>query len=158
MSYEPTQEECGRVVERNVNLCVTGVVEKLFEHEPELREDCENLWLHICPECGESVPQDAVYDGTDAAGDPAYQCTHCESYIDLDACDTEPQEVYEWWAVSDWFADRLAEHDEVLHRDLYGLTVWGRCATGQAILLDCVTVAITRALHESIGQGDSDHG
>lgn len=153
MSYEPTQEECGRVVDRDVLLNVNGVVEKLFEHEPDLRDDCENAWVRQCPECGECVPQDAEMADEDADGVPAHQCAHCKNYIDLDICDTEPQEVYEWWAVSSWLADRLAEHDEVLHRDLYGLIVWGRCTTGQAILLDGVIVAITRELHERTNGG-----
>ena len=32
--------------------------------------------------------------------------------------------------------NRLEERGEVIERDFYGLTIWGRACTGQAILLD----------------------
>jgi hypothetical protein len=46
-------------------------------------------------------------------------------------------EVYEHWAVSRWLGRRLEAKDEVVG-DLDGLTIWGRCTTGQAIHMDCV--------------------
>lgn len=51
--------------------------------------------------------------------------------------DSEPREIYEWWAVSRWFYEKLkAKEQPVLE---YGCTyLWGRCCTGQAILLDHV--------------------
>lgn len=46
-------------------------------------------------------------------------------------------EVYEHWLVSDWLLDRLKEENEpILETDFE--TWWGRCCTGQAILLDHV--------------------
>lgn len=51
------------------------------------------------------------------------------------------KEVYEWWLVDEWFADRLNEHEEPLIRNEYG-TWWGRTCTGQAIYIDCVIEAI----------------
>jgi hypothetical protein len=51
-------------------------------------------------------------------------------------------EIYEHWIVSERLADRLEQHGEVIERDFYGLTVWGRATTGQAILLDGVICAI----------------
>lgn len=47
-------------------------------------------------------------------------------------------EVYEHWIVSDWLAARLIEAGETVVRDVAGLTVWGRCTTGQAISMDGV--------------------
>lgn len=55
-----------------------------------------------------------------------------------------PIEVYEWWAVSDWFGGRLKEHDHMVI-NVGMLTVWGRTTTGQAIYLDGVVEAITEA-------------
>jgi len=165
MSYNPSenefQEDCGRLVERNVHLCVSCIVERLFEHEPDLRyECCDNLYLPVCPECGNQLsPTKEPVDPGDEEGDEVYICSYCERHIaDLSECDSEPQEVYEWWAVSSWLADRLREQDEVLCDDLYGLTVWGRCTTGQAIAIDGVIRTITRELHEKYSQGESDHG
>ena len=46
-------------------------------------------------------------------------------------------EVYEWWAVSDFFARDLEAKGEVIYRG-GDCPIWGRCATGQAIALDGV--------------------
>jgi hypothetical protein len=48
------------------------------------------------------------------------------------------REAYEHWIVSDWLADKLEERGEMIVRDFLGLTIWGRCTSGQAILLDGV--------------------
>ena len=46
-------------------------------------------------------------------------------------------EVYEHWIVSGWLARKLKGRGEVTG-DLCGLTIWGRCTTGQSICLDRV--------------------
>lgn len=50
----------------------------------------------------------------------------------------EYAEVFEWWAVSDWLGEKLAEKDEVIIDNIWGKTYWGRCTTGQAIYIDGV--------------------
>ena len=47
-------------------------------------------------------------------------------------------EVLEYWIVTGWLADKLEAKGERVERNFYGLTLWGRCCTGQAILLDRV--------------------
>lgn len=47
-------------------------------------------------------------------------------------------EVFEWYIVSDYLAEKLAEKKEVIAMDFLGLTIWGRQCTGQAISLDNV--------------------
>jgi hypothetical protein len=47
-------------------------------------------------------------------------------------------EVYEHWIVSTYLAGKLREHGETVVDDVAGLTVWGRCTTGQAISMDYV--------------------
>lgn len=154
---EPTQEQCGRIVEHEVYLCVTGMVEQLHKHEPEMLEELDHMWVRVCDHCGEHLPADAEnvddYDDDDdlpgeliASG--AYKCS-CGEFLDADQDGTEPVELYEWWAVSSWLADHLETHGHVVNRDCYGLIVWGRPTTGQAIKLDGVIVEITRALHEA---------
>ena len=49
----------------------------------------------------------------------------------------EYPEVYEFWAISDWLADRLKEEGEVIF-EMLDFNVWGRQTTGQAIMLDNV--------------------
>ena len=59
----------------------------------------------------------------------------CDEF-EVDMSDFE-RDVYEYWLVSDWIAEKLEKKGEVIG-DLYGLTIWGRCCTGQAIYLDQV--------------------
>jgi len=74
------------------------------------------------------------------------------------ACDhfrIEPHtnEAYEHWAVSDWFADKLRERGEMIG-ELFGLTIWGRCTTGQSISMDSVVQSI--AIEMEILQGQKN--
>jgi Protein of unknown function (DUF3768) len=64
--------------------------------------------------------------------------------------DIEPQqtEIYEHWIVSEWLAGQLEQRGEVIERNFYGLTVWGRACTGQAIKLDGVICDIYDDLHK----------
>ena len=54
-------------------------------------------------------------------------------------------EVYEHWIVSDWFGRKLSEKGEIVN-DLCGLTIWGRCTSGQAIYIDSVVEQIVEDL------------
>lgn len=50
--------------------------------------------------------------------------------------DNEPQEIYEWWRVTDsWLASKFEEIGEPILDNDYG-TWWGRTCSGQAIWLD----------------------
>jgi len=49
----------------------------------------------------------------------------------------ESAEVYEWWEVGSWLAERLEAEGECVIRNGYG-DWWGRCCTGQAVYLDNV--------------------
>lgn len=55
------------------------------------------------------------------------------------------KEIYEWWVVTDWLAGKLEQHDEPILRSDFE-TWWGRCCTGQAILLDSVIEKIYDSL------------
>lgn len=63
----------------------------------------------------------------------------CSKY-DLDY---DYDEVYEHWVVSDWLARKLGERGEITG-DVAGLTVWGRCCTGQSISMDSVVQDIAK--------------
>ena len=58
------------------------------------------------------------------------------------------QEVYEFWAVSSWFAEKLKAHGELV-ADFFDLIIWGRQTTGQLICMDAVIDDITRELFAS---------
>lgn len=57
----------------------------------------------------------------------------CDEY----GLDPDELEVYEHWIVSDWLQRKLAERGEVTG-DFAGLSIWGRCTTGQSISMDGV--------------------
>ncbi len=54
----------------------------------------------------------------------------------------DDRDALEHWIVSDWLAEKLARHNEIIDADFAGLAIWGRTATGQAIQYDDVIVAI----------------
>jgi hypothetical protein len=61
--------------------------------------------------------------------------------------DIEPhqREVFEHWAVTKWFGEKLASYGEKVDFDFCNLVVWARTTTGQAILLDHVIGQIVDA-------------
>ena len=63
----------------------------------------------------------------------------------------EPQEILEWWVISNWFAEQLKEHGEPVLENDYG-TWWGRTTTGQAIKLDDVITEIREELENKINK------
>jgi hypothetical protein len=60
------------------------------------------------------------------------------TFCDFQRVDPDTIEIYEHWVVSSWLAGRLEERGEAVSRDFFGLTVWGRATTGQAISIDGV--------------------
>lgn len=119
--YKPVCPECGSSYgfeEIEVAYqCGHWRCDTIFENKPE-----------ICPECEDEEKE------FEEIG--AYKCENCGHLLgSIDDLDTEPQEIYEWWMVSGWFAQKLADIGEcVLHDE----GIWGRGCTGQAILLDWV--------------------
>ena len=78
-----------------------------------------------------------------------------EEIIEEENLDLEYDEVLEHWIVSDWLADELAERGEAVAEDFFGLTIWGRTTSGQAILLDSVIEEIGRDM--GILEGQENH-
>lgn len=64
-------------------------------------------------------------------------------------CNVEPEtcEVLEHWIVSNWLAERLSEKGESVG-EWCGLTIWGRCTSGQAICADGIIERIHADLTE----------
>ena len=70
-----------------------------------------------------------------------------------DEDDIQPQEIYEWYLVTDWLADQLAEHGEPVIRngEICG-SLWGRTCCGQMIICDGVIEQIASDLEILEGQ------
>lgn len=78
------------------------------------------------------------------------KCTDCGEYVFESNAKEENNEAYEWWFVTDWFAEKLAEHGEMVIRGWHN--VWGRGCSGQAILLDWVIGKIAEEMEILEGQ------
>lgn len=135
------QEECRKLVGREVYYCVSTLVSDLAQEGKYLDELMPVLarenyidaaWEHIRSQSElNKAEQDALISATE---DEDYARNYCDENR------TEPYitEAYEHWIVSDWLATKLEEHGEMVIRDFMGLTIWGRPTTGQAIYIDCV--------------------
>ena len=94
-------------------------------------DDVANGHENRCPDCGE-LTTEADTDADDWDGQD-HRCTSCEWTGDYP--NSDPQEVMEWWLVDSWLGDRLKELGHVILTDGQS-TWWGRCCTGQGIILD----------------------
>ena len=80
----------------------------------------------------------------------AHKCDGCGHYVeDTSNLSTKPQEVYEWWIVSNWMIEKLRVHGEVV---IPHLNIWGRTCTGQAIFLDGIISRICQEMGILDGQ------
>jgi hypothetical protein len=107
------QEDLRKFVEEEVYTCQSSLVDGLLNKGIFNYEDIENYY--------EPAVKDDIEDEIQK--------------------EKEPQEIYEWWVVSDWLVIMLRKAGEPILNNDYG-TWWGRCSTGQAILLDGVIEAI----------------
>jgi hypothetical protein len=82
--------------------------------------------------------------------DKVYEAIRDE-IAELENLESEPQEVFEWWAVSEYLYRKLKESGEVVC-DCGSCYVWGRTTTGQAILLDGVISEICGEMEILQGQ------
>jgi hypothetical protein len=129
MDYQSStnQKILGEFVARDVTINASQLVTDLLGKGLLEYEDIENYYQP----CGECVMC--------RAGD----FNHCE--------DTQAQEIYEWWFVTKWLYKKLKSHSEPVIYSPYGY-LWGRCATGQAILLDGVIGRIAEDMEILEGQ------
>jgi len=72
------------------------------------------------------------------------------AYCDFHGLDPYQTEVYEHWAVTDWFADKLEAAGEKVDKDFAGLCVWARTTTGQMIAADGVIERIYAETHTEL--------
>lgn len=71
---------------------------------------------------------------------------------ELNNLDIEPSEIYEWWVVSSFLCEKLGELGMCVISDY---NIWGRCTTGQAILLDYAITQICSDMGILEGQENS---
>lgn len=102
-------------------------------------DDIENYFEDVCCKCGNSRPY------SDANGGEFCQCGG--------AYESQPQEILEWWIVSDRLKQKLSEKGEAVLEQVNNC-YWGRTTSGQAILLDHVISEICSEMEILEGQAN----
>lgn len=131
MTVKERESGLDRFIEREIYACQSALVEEAFKKQLFLFDDIENLYR--------------PFDGKLIAPTVCIQCKREFSCLDSEngQCETcfeenqEPQEIFEWWLISPWFGKKLLIEGEPILENEFGLW-WGRCTTGQAIMLDYV--------------------
>ena len=155
------QRAVGDFVNREVIYCVSSLVyeigtknidewHRLFRQDDWETPALEAMQTFSRERLSELLVEDGVpFDAEDEPGTMARTYLQhlkrqdsLREFCDANNVDPEQNEIYEHWIVSEWLAARLEERGEVIERDFYGLTIWGRACTGQAILLDDVICSI----------------
>lgn len=106
-----------------------GDVTERFEDEDEAKEAAINSVMPTIRE--------AVWKIT----------TDYEAICSNHGLDYEYTEALEYWAVSDWLSRKLAEKGESI-AEVCGLTVWGRCTSGQMLACDAVIEEIAKETYK----------
>jgi len=83
-------------------------------------------------------------DGVEVVADSA------EEACELSGIEPYAREVFEHWAVTDWFADKLVEQGEKVDKDFGNLCIWARTTTGQSIAADGVIERIYTETHTGL--------
>jgi len=157
------QRICQQLVNREVLHCCSTMVYELGKTEgfqDEILELCTGQnWVDAAYDEGwREVPDDAevdyhyIMDANDANEEA--QTSDAETWKEL--CDEQginpyDVEVFEHWAVTDWFSEKLKEHGEIVG-ELFDFTIWGRCITGQAIYMDGIIREIAAEMEILVGQ------
>lgn len=149
MDYDSivNQEIKRKFVRNEVFGCFTTEVEYIlskwdYQNAPFTYDDAEHFYSPFCEDCGLGYTN--FSKSANDEGDVIFICDDCGreySQDEYDGLDTQPAEIYEWWAVSSFFAKKLSEHGQCVI-DGPCVHYWGRQGTGQAILLDYVVSQI----------------
>ena len=111
----------------------------------ELQQEGDTTFKYLCPEDNE------YYWGikTDHSVwriDPIHNVEETAIYewfeIYGSCLDDYRQEIFEHWIVTNWLADKLEAQGETVVKDFYGLTIYCRPCTGQALHCDWVIQTI----------------
>lgn len=162
------QRNVGDFVNREVYYCVSSLVHELAQNEKYMDELMpvlsRSMWTHTFEYCcdnqhldkdGDEInknffsfeddePRPKPWDELDEVDDLeeyAKPCPTCGEMVEpeeVKSNESDPDEAYEHWIVSDWLARKLKAKGEMVLDNFMGLTIWGRGCTGQSISMDYV--------------------
>lgn len=147
------QRILAKVVE-GIKFCVNDMVEYILKtahlcshrdaDPPFTEDDIENLYEYNCTECGETLEY--------SDDEKIIICPNCNAqFDDIYDCDIRQKEVYQWFIVDKWFADKLRKQNEVIIETLSNY-IWGRTCFGQMIYMDGVISRIALEMEILDGQ------
>ena len=151
-----------KFVEREVFCCLTDMVEDLISAEKiDIYEHIDYYGTLPNGDQYTELERDEKVEELQAEIDNLHNVKDAERIEELEAKINELEdmdfdelpEVYEWWGVSKWLAEKLKEQGEVIIDD-YLCDIWGRQTTGQAILLDSVISRICNDMEILEGQSN----
>ena len=130
---------------------VEELVPEVKEVTEETEDDCTTYYIFAGSaehfEDEDEAKESAIESVMPAIREVVWKITtDYEAICTAHGLDYEYTDVLEYWAVSGWLAGKLAEKGEAI-AEVCGLTVWGRCTSGQAISCDGVIELITEELH-----------
>jgi hypothetical protein len=142
------QRKLGTFVDREVYYYQFGIVEKLRAVGTIEDEDITNLYHYVVElSDGEQYLTEEQHANkvqeleANLEAGQAFDPLHLKQWqLDLETlanAEPEPQEIYEWWLVSNWLARKLEAKGEPI-LEAYGCVWWGRCMTGQSMMKDDV--------------------
>lgn len=173
----------GLLIQREVHACVSSMVEFIVAQSYEANDapftwdDVENLYSIN----KEEIIYNILKDWEDKQIDFKMYCNDEDTFnrrvltggdfevflnsLDEDelkelcehfdyVCEEKQAEVFEWWLVDSMLFEDLKARGEVFI-DSGGNKIWGRCTTGQAILLDGVITRIAAKMEILEGQKNS---
>jgi hypothetical protein len=116
-------------------------------------EDVENFFMPKCQECGYQGEFPEVSSPLLSPNEKSWKCPGCDKVTE-ELPETEAQEIFEWWIVTEWLYRQLKGKGEPV-LEWGNNYYWGRCTTGQAILLDGVISSICWGMEILDGQANS---
>lgn len=140
-----TNDDVENYYKRSCEECGWDEFEELTPEDETVEIKTNEDGKYLCPVCGtewntESEARECCSSET------LYRCSYCDKLYtpeEYENMEENPQEVYEWWAVTNWLGEKLRDFGEVVI-ECWGHWYWGRCCTGQAISLDYI---ISRICH-----------
>lgn len=149
------QEIKSKFVQREVLTCFSYEMGEILGLESNFEnrglptwDDVANSFEEICPKCG----SDEIYKAKEEEpnGD-CFQCGCCHVVLENNRLESQPKEIFEWWIVTEYLYKQLKEKGEPV-LEWGNNYYWGRCTTGQAIMLDHVIGKICEEMEILDGQ------
>ena len=155
-------------IQREILVCVSCLIDELRKKEGCLEEEIiydlykgpidygaakyelelerDSVFKHFCPEDNKYYfgvrsehfvwRIDPIYNDEEQAIAEWFEIYHGGDLEDY------RQEIFEHYIVTNWLADKLKEQGETVVRDVFGLTIYCRPCTGQALHCDYVIQTI----------------